>query len=47
MAAVLDEVRAALDNDLDTPAAVAAIDTAAIAGVDVTEAAMLLGIRLV
>lgn len=45
--AVLDEVRAALDNDLDTPAAVAAIDTAAIAGVDVTEAAMLLGIRLV
>ena len=28
----LDEVRAALDDDLDTPAAVAAIDAAAAAG---------------
>jgi len=40
----LTEVRAALDDDLDTPAAVAAIDAAAAAGPGVTEAAMLLGI---
>ena len=41
-----DEVRAALDNDLDTPAAVAAIDEAASRGQGVSEAAMLLGIDL-
>ena len=40
----LDEVRAALDDDLDTPAAVAAIDRAAAAGRPVSEAAMLLGV---
>jgi L-cysteine:1D-myo-inositol 2-amino-2-deoxy-alpha-D-glucopyranoside ligase len=42
----LAEVRAALDNDLDTPAAVAAIDEAATRGEDVTAAAGLLGIDL-
>ncbi|WCO68930.1 cysteine--tRNA ligase [Iamia majanohamensis] len=40
----LAEVRAALDDDLDTPAAVAAIDAAAEAGRGVSDAAMLLGI---
>lgn len=40
----LDEVRAALDNDLDTPAAVAAIDAAAAAGQGVSRAAALLGV---
>ena len=39
----LAQVRAALDNDLDTPAAVAAIDTAAETG-GVSQAAALLGI---
>ncbi len=43
---VLDEVRARLDHDLDTPGAVATIDAAADAGADVTRAAMLLGISL-
>mgnify|MGYP006273337411 FL=1 len=43
---VLAEVRERLDDDLDTPGAVAAIDRAAAAGVDVTEAAGLLGVRL-
>ncbi len=43
---LLDEVRSALDNDLDTPAAVAAIDRAAGAGAGVSEAAALLGVRL-
>jgi L-cysteine:1D-myo-inositol 2-amino-2-deoxy-alpha-D-glucopyranoside ligase len=42
----LDEVRAALDSDLDTPAAVAAIDAAVSAGRGVSEAAALLGIDL-
>ncbi len=42
----LDEVRAALDNDLDTPAAVAAIDAAVERGEGVSAAAMLLGIDL-
>ena len=42
--AALDEVRDALDADLDTPAAVAAIDRAAAAGGGVSEAAALLGI---
>lgn len=40
----LAEVRAALDADLDTPGAVAAIDAAAEAGQGVSDAAMLLGI---
>ncbi|HEX3542371.1 MAG TPA: cysteine--tRNA ligase [Acidimicrobiales bacterium] len=44
--AVLDAVRAALDDDLDTPAAIAAIDAAAAAGQDVTAAAALLGVEL-
>jgi L-cysteine:1D-myo-inositol 2-amino-2-deoxy-alpha-D-glucopyranoside ligase len=42
----LHEVRAALDNDLDTPAAVAAIDEAVDRGEGATEAAMLLGVDL-
>jgi len=42
----LDEVRAALDEDLDTPAAVAAIDAAAARGEGVSTAAMLLGVRI-
>ena len=42
----LEEVRAALDNDLDTPAAVAAIDAAAARGEGISEAAMLLGVDL-
>jgi L-cysteine:1D-myo-inositol 2-amino-2-deoxy-alpha-D-glucopyranoside ligase len=44
--AVLDDVRAALDDDLDTPAAIAAIDRGAAAGADVGAAAALLGVRL-
>ena len=40
----LDDVRAALDDDLDTPAAIAAIDAAAERGEGVSEAAMLLGV---
>ena len=39
-----EEVRAALDDDLDTPAALAAIDAAAAAGQGVSEAAALLGV---
>jgi L-cysteine:1D-myo-inositol 2-amino-2-deoxy-alpha-D-glucopyranoside ligase len=42
----LDEVRAALDDDLDTPAAVAAIDAAVDAGQGVSDAAALLGVDL-
>lgn len=42
----LREVRAALDDDLDTPTAVGAIDAAAAAGLGVSEAAMLLGVRI-
>ncbi len=42
----LDEVRAALDDDLDTPTAVAAIDAAASSGQGVSAAAALLGIDL-
>lgn len=45
-AGALDDVRAALDNDLDTPAAVAAIDTAVAAGQGISEAAMLLGVDI-
>ena len=40
----LDQVRRALDEDLDTPGAVAAIDAAAAKGVGVSEAAALLGV---
>lgn len=43
---VLDAVRRHLDADLDTPGACAAIDAAAAAGRDVTQAAALLGIEL-
>src|SRR3954447_649756 len=42
----LDEVRAALDDDLGPPAAVAAVDRAAAAGEGVSAAAELLGIDL-
>jgi L-cysteine:1D-myo-inositol 2-amino-2-deoxy-alpha-D-glucopyranoside ligase len=42
----LDATRAALDDDLDTPAAVHAIDEAADAGKDVSLAAALLGVDL-
>jgi len=42
----LEQVRAALDNDLDTPAAIVAIDAAAAAGCDVQQAAQLLGVNI-
>jgi L-cysteine:1D-myo-inositol 2-amino-2-deoxy-alpha-D-glucopyranoside ligase len=42
---LLDDVRAALDDDLDTPAAVAAIDAAAAKGHGVGAAAALLGVE--
>lgn len=45
-AAVLETVRAHLDEDLDTPGAIEAIDVASAAGADVTAAALLLGVRL-
>jgi L-cysteine:1D-myo-inositol 2-amino-2-deoxy-alpha-D-glucopyranoside ligase len=41
----LDEVRERLDDDLDTPGAIAAIDAAAAAGKGVSKAAALLGIK--
>jgi L-cysteine:1D-myo-inositol 2-amino-2-deoxy-alpha-D-glucopyranoside ligase len=43
---VIDEVRAALDDDLDTPAALAAVDEAAAKGLGVHDAAALLGVQL-
>lgn len=43
---LLDEVRACLDNDLNTPGALEAIDAAAAAGVDVSTSAALLGVDL-
>ncbi len=43
---VIEDVRAALDEDLDTPAALLAMDDAAHAGVNVTPGAGLLGITL-
>lgn len=43
---VVDEVRAALDDDLDTPSALAAMDAAAAAGLGVHDAAALLGVQL-
>lgn len=42
----LEEVRARLDDDLDTPGALAAIDEAARSGVGVSRAAALLGVAL-
>lgn len=45
--AAVDAVRACLDDDLDTPGAVAAIDAAAAAGEGVVSAAALLGVFLV
>jgi L-cysteine:1D-myo-inositol 2-amino-2-deoxy-alpha-D-glucopyranoside ligase len=42
----LDAVRAALDDDLDTPRAVAAIDAAAARGERVSRASALLGVDL-
>lgn len=43
---VLEQVRACLDNDLDTPGAVAAMDAAAVLGHDVSAPASLLGVEL-
>ncbi len=43
---VVDEVRAALDDDLDTPSAIGAIDAACAAGLGVHDAASLLGVQL-
>jgi L-cysteine:1D-myo-inositol 2-amino-2-deoxy-alpha-D-glucopyranoside ligase len=43
---LLDRVRAAVDDDLDTPTALAAIDEAAASGASVTDAASLLGVTL-
>ncbi len=43
---VLEEVRASLDSDLDTPAALAAVDEAAASGRRIGAAASLLGVRL-
>ena len=43
----VDDVRAALDDDLDTPVALAAIDAAAASGGGVSTAAALLGVDLV
>jgi L-cysteine:1D-myo-inositol 2-amino-2-deoxy-alpha-D-glucopyranoside ligase len=42
---LLDQVRERLDDDLDTPGALAAIDAAAAAGLGVREAAELLGVN--
>jgi L-cysteine:1D-myo-inositol 2-amino-2-deoxy-alpha-D-glucopyranoside ligase len=44
--AVLDEVRGRLDDDLDTPGAVAAVDAAAARGERTVDAATLLGVAL-
>jgi L-cysteine:1D-myo-inositol 2-amino-2-deoxy-alpha-D-glucopyranoside ligase len=41
---LLADVRSALDNDLDTPTAVALIDAAASKGVAVEDSAQLLGV---
>ncbi|MBI4935081.1 MAG: cysteine--tRNA ligase [Actinobacteria bacterium] len=43
---VVDDVRAALDDDLNTPAALALIDEAAAKGMGVHDAASLLGVQL-
>ena len=42
----LDDVRSALDSDLDTPGAIEAIDRAAARGLGVSEAAALLGVMV-
>ena len=42
----LEAVRACLDNDLDTPGALRAIDAAAAQGLSVVAAAALLGVSL-
>ena len=42
----LNQVRVALDDDLDTPSAIAAIDAAVARGEGVSEAALLLGVDL-
>ena len=42
----LNDVRAALDDDLDTPAALAAIDAAVDGGRRIDEAAALLGVSV-
>lgn len=42
----IDDVRAALDDDLDVPTALAVLDAAAASGVDVSAASGLLGVRL-
>ena len=44
--AALDDVRACLDDDLNTPGAIEAIDSAAAAGHGVADAAKLLGVTL-
>lgn len=44
--ALVDDVRAALDSDLNVPGALGIIDDAASAGVAVAEAALLLGVNL-
>jgi len=44
--AALDDARAALDDDLDTPGALAAIDAAAAAGHGIGDAAALLGVDI-
>jgi L-cysteine:1D-myo-inositol 2-amino-2-deoxy-alpha-D-glucopyranoside ligase len=44
---VLSDVRARLDDDLDTPGALRVIDEAAAAGSDVSDAAALVGVSLV
>ena len=43
---VLADVRSALDDDLDTPGAIAAVDAAAVRGLGVRSAAALLGVDL-
>jgi len=43
---LIDEVRTCLDDDLDTPGALVAIDRAAASGVDVSDSAALLGVDL-
>jgi L-cysteine:1D-myo-inositol 2-amino-2-deoxy-alpha-D-glucopyranoside ligase len=43
---LLDSVRACLDDDLDTPGALALIDAAAAKGIDVSASASLLGVEL-
>ena len=43
---LLEEVRQRLDDDLDSPGAVAAIDAAAVRGADTRPAATLLGVQI-